>query len=218
LYQQRKGTGKYIMSPGQLKIFAWSLAVLVASVSVYVWGSLYDWRLTPLSNYQLFPLFGLLGFSLMWSHYIVAALRKFTANDRLAVKGYFELTSAAVLVSILLHPSLLIGQLFIDGHGLPPKSYSENYVAPGMSWVVLVGLVSLCAFLIYELRYFFRDRPWWKYVQYASDLAILAIFYHGLRLGIHLQVGWFRSLWFFYGATLLAAIVYIRFFNKEELK
>lgn len=198
----------------QLKYIAWGQAAAVTVLAVLVWGSLYDWQVLPLSNYQLFPLFGLLAFSLMWAHYIVAVLRNYWQLDSKVTKGYFELTSFGVLLALLLHPSLFIGQLYADGFGLPPGSY-EAYV-PTMTWVVLLGTVSLGVFLLFELRRFFGDRSWWKYVSYLSDVAMLAIFYHGVTLGSHLQSGWFRGVWFFYGFTLLLALVYLRLFAKPE--
>lgn len=114
-----------------------------------------------------------------------------------------------VLVAILLHPGLLIWQLWRDGFGLPPGSYLRNYVAPNMAWVALLGTISLLVFLSYELRRIFATKRWWRFVQYASDIAMLAVFYHGLRLGSNLQRGWFKWLWLAYGLTLALALIYI---------
>jgi hypothetical protein len=43
-------------------------------------------------------------------------------------------------------------------------------------------------------------------MDYLVDLAVLGIFYHGLRLGDQLYGGWFRAVWYFYGVTLAAAL------------
>ena len=112
-----------------------------------------------------------------------------------------------MLVVILLHPGILIYQRFRDGFGLPPKSY-YTYVAPGTGWLTILSSVCLLAFLAFEFRRIFAGRPWWNYLLAASDVAMLGIFYHGLRLGGQLQSGWFRGLWFFYGATLVLFIGY----------
>jgi hypothetical protein len=69
--------------------------------------------------------------------------------------------------------------------------------------------VSLLVFLAYECRRKFDHRPWWRFVGYATDIAILAIFYHGLRLGSQLQAGWLLGVWFFYGITLIISLAYI---------
>lgn len=96
------------LSAQRLKTFAWSLSALVSTVAVLAWGQLYDWGLSGLSIYQLFPLFGLLAFSLMWSHYIVAVVRLHGGIDSSVTKSYFEATSFVVLVSILLHPATCV--------------------------------------------------------------------------------------------------------------
>ncbi|MGC1176469.1 MAG: hypothetical protein WA843_00200, partial [Candidatus Saccharimonadales bacterium] len=49
---------------------AWLLSLTVAIVALVAWGRDYNWHFLPLNSYQLFPLFGLLAYSLMWSHYM----------------------------------------------------------------------------------------------------------------------------------------------------
>jgi hypothetical protein len=193
----------------KLQIGAWKLTALVAIVAVVAWGQANRWQIAGISNYDLFPLFGLLAFSVMWAHYIVAALRQYLQIDKAKLQGYFEATSLFVLGCILLHPGLLVWQLFRDGFGLPPGSYLNNYVARNAKWAALLGTVSLFIFLAYELRRIYSNRPWWRYAQYASDLAMFLIFLHALRLGGQLRPGWFRMIWWIYGISLLGALVYI---------
>jgi len=173
---------------------------------MYVWGSSNAWHLAHLSIYQIFPVLGLLAFSIMWSHYMTGFFRK-NLLKTVNLESYFRYTGYVVLLAILLHPGLLIYQRFRDGFGLPPHSY-ESYVAPGMAWITLLGSVSLLTFLAFELHRWFKDRSWWKYVIYAGDAAMLAIFYHGLRLGTQLHVAWFRYVWYFYGSSLMAYLIY----------
>jgi hypothetical protein len=118
---------------------------------------------------------------------------------------YFRITGWLVLGLICLHPGLLIYQRFRDGHGLPPGSY-ESYVAPGLGWVTLLGTASLLVFLAFEFHRRYGERRWWRYVQDASDLAMLAIIYHGLRLGSQLH-GWFYYVWWFYAVTLVLVLI-----------
>lgn len=188
-------------------IIAWSLVTIVCFVAIISWGGFYQWHLWPLPVYQLFPLLGLLAFSLMWTHYMMSALRTRWSIKKEVLSNYFRWTSHAVLALICLHPVLLIYQRFQDGYGLPPGSY-ERYVAPGLGWVTLLGTASLFIFLSFELYRFFGKRSWWHYVADASDAAMLAIVYHGLRLGTQLQEGWFRVVWLFYLVTLTATLIY----------
>jgi len=183
---------------------AWSLSALVTLLSIFVWGKSFDWHLS-LNAYVLFPVLGLIAYGLMWSHYIMGTVKDLFKIDGKALAQYYRFTGYAVLVLICLHPGLLIYQRFRDGYGLPPHSY-ESYVAPGLGWVTLLGSASLLVFLAFEFRRKFSDRSWWHFVPEAGDAAMLAIFYHGLRLGTQLQSGWFRYVWWFYGITLVAVL------------
>lgn len=190
------------------RITAWTLLAAVCTLTIVAWGGTYNWHVWPLSAYVLFPLFGLLAFGIMWSHYMAGALERCWSLPRPALAGYFRWSGYAVLVLICLHPGLLIYQRFQDGYGLPPGSY-ESYVAPSLSWLTLLGTASLLVFLAFELRRFFAKYSWWHYVADLGDAAMLAILYHGLRLGSQLQAGsWFRGVWLFYFATLLAVLIH----------
>jgi hypothetical protein len=190
----------------KIKIAAWASALAAFLIALIAWGQSYNWEI--LSSYQLFPLFGLVAFGLMWSHYIASVLRQMSGQDKKVLKQYFEITSFLVLFAIVLHPGLLLWQLWRDGAGLPPGSY-YSYVAPSMRWVVTLGFISLLLFLAYEFRRLYEQKPWWKYVGYATDLAMVMIFYHGLQLGSQLQSGWFTYVWYFYGITLAFCLLYI---------
>ncbi len=203
-----------------VKIAAWSLSVVAVALATMAWASDLSWHFGGISTYKLFPLFGLLAFSLMWSHYVASVLRQILKVEKAVLKKYFEVTSWLVLAAIFLHPGLLTYQLWRDGFGWPPGSVTGSYVAPALGWVVVLGEVSFFIFLAYEFHRKFGRRPWWRYVQSASDIAMLAIFYHGLRLGGQLQNGWFRYVWFFYGATLGACLVYkySKYLSKHQTK
>lgn len=185
---------------------AWSLSAAVSLAALITWGHDYQWRILPINNYLLFPLLGLLAFSLMWAHYIASVLRQAWGLERSVLRQYFETTSLVVLVLLCMHPSLLIYQRFRDGYGLPPGSY-ESYVAPGMAWITLLGTASLIIFVAYEFRRIYGGKSWWRFVAAAGDVAMLAIVYHGLRLGSQLQTGWYRYLWWFYAITLVLVLI-----------
>lgn len=196
------------LSPKQIQAVAWALSLGAFALAFVAWGQGYRWQLSDLGVYQFFPLLGLTAFSLMWSHYIAAALRQYVGVEPAVLRNYFEITSGAVLAAILLHPGLLGWQLWQDGLGLPPGSYKLYIGAAAYTWI-LVGLTALIIFLSYELRRWFGKRPWWRLVQYGSDGAMFLIFFHALRLGTHLRKGWFRGVWYVYGLTLVASLVYM---------
>jgi hypothetical protein len=188
------------------QLAAWGLSLAAATLAFIAWGQDNFWQLGHLSVYQIFPLLGLMAWSIMWSHYVAGAGRQLFKLEPAVLKRYYSATGWVVLVLICLHPGLLIFRRFQDGHGLPPGSY-ESYVAPGLAWITLLGTASLLVFLAFELHRWFGRRPWWHWVAEAGDLAMLAIFYHGLRLGSQLShQGWFLKLWWFYGLSLIAVL------------
>ncbi|MDB5170990.1 MAG: hypothetical protein JWO35_684 [Candidatus Saccharibacteria bacterium] len=199
------------LAPKSQKVFffqigTWALAAIVSIIAIVAWGGHRGYTLSGVNGFQLFPLLGLLAFSIMWSHYINSTIGELIGVNRKVLKRYYQYTGYAVLVLICLHPGILIYSLFRNGVGLPPGSY-EHYVGPGLGWVALLGTVSFFVFIAFEFRRVFADRSWWHFVTEAGDLAMLAILYHGFRLGGNLQQGWFRFVWLFYFVTLVAVLL-----------
>lgn len=190
-----------------VQIAAWTLSVIVSAVSFFAWGKSNGWQIWHFNSYQFFPLLGLLAWSLMWAHYVMGATREILGLSKEVLKKYFQWTSYVVLIAICLHPGLLIYQLFRDGRGLPPTSY-ESYVAHGLGWVTMLGTASLLVFLAFEFRRIYGQKSWWHYVADASDVAMIAIFYHSVRLGSQIMAGgWFQKLWWFYGVVFVGVLL-----------
>ncbi|HSX15298.1 MAG TPA: hypothetical protein VLF40_00755 [Candidatus Saccharimonadales bacterium] len=192
------------MDARQRTALPWALSALVSVLAVVVWGQSFGWDLRAVNSLLFFPVLGLLAYSIMWSHYMVGAV-KHTYLRGVQLESYFRYTGYVVLIAILLHPGILVFQLYRDGFGLPPGSYAA-YVGHAREWIALLGTVSLFVFLAFEFHRWFGQKSWWKYVIAAGDVAMLAIFYHGLRLGTQLRSGWFVAVWWFYGITLVAAL------------
>jgi hypothetical protein len=193
-------------SPLPLTAFAIALTTVSALVALLVWGGSYGWHIPLDSFYVLFPLLGLLAFSIMWAQYMVATVQQI-ARSSTNLQRYYQYTGWLFLGLIILHPSLLIAQRFMDGYGLPPHSY-ETYVAPSLAWLTLLGSACLFIFLAYSARQYLHKYSWWRYVSILNDVAVLGIFYHSIRLGSQLQIGFFRFVWYFYGISLVIAIAY----------
>lgn len=202
----------------QFDVIAWVIALGALFTVFAAWAQHHSWHFVGLGSYDIFPLFGLVAFSLMWGHYMVGGLRAaFDLEDRKLNKWYFKLTAAVVFGALLLHPSLLIWQLWRDGLGLPPESYIKNYVAPGLAWAAYLGTVSWLAFMAFELRRWYGKKKWWKYVLYANDLAIWGIFVHALKLGRDVAAPWLLYVWWVFGVSLalsFIAIYYKKWFAK----
>ena len=199
-----------------LQLLSWTLGIGVIAVAISAWSEV---RLTgrPLTAYDFFPPLGLSAFGLMWTHYTTGALRRIFNVPPATLKVYFTVTSWIVLVLILLHPGIFVTKLWLDGFGLPPISYLTVYQDTLMRIALLLGTLSLLTFLAFEFRRKYREKSWWKYVEYANIAAMFAILYHGFTLGQELSLSWLRWIWLFYTVTLAGAVIYNEV-NKKEAK
>ncbi|HEY4528543.1 MAG TPA: hypothetical protein VJJ48_01815 [Candidatus Paceibacterota bacterium] len=159
-----------------------------------------SWGETPLLL-ATFPIFGLLAFTLLWLHSMSGvfeeSLRKMFNFD-----AFVHWSSLVILVSILLHPLLLLASINFDlliifgSHPLP-------------IWLGAIGLTLLLTYDIGKLlkRHEFFQRHW-QDILTISTIGFLLIFFHSLQLGSDLQGGFLRKLWVFYGVTAILATIY----------
>lgn len=203
------------ISERSVQVGAWLLAVATVCAAVIAWAQV---RLTGsnLTAYDIFPLLGLSAFGLMWTHYITGAILRWLNLPRATLRQYFKLTSWFVLVLILLHPGIFLTRLWLDGFGLPPFSYWQVYTDALARIALLLGTLSLVAFLSYELHRKFRQASWWHYIEYANIVAMLAIFYHGLTLGGELKVAWFRVVWLMYFVSFIVVVIYNQIYKRRR--
>lgn len=198
----------------RVQFLAWLLAGGVTTLALTVWAS--SRSFSHFTGYDFFPLLGLLAFGLMWTHYVVGSIRRFYRVKRTVLRGYFQITGAAALLLILLHPAISSLLLFFDGFGIPPFSYFAVYSSPGQMIGLTCGMVAIIAFLSYELHRWFRSARWWRYVEYANIAAMGLILLHAFLLGGELGVGWFMMVWYGYAITLAGAIVFNASYDKKR--
>lgn len=177
----------------QLNLFAWALSALTSLVVIIAWGQARTWQLGSLDALSVFPLLGLLALSLLWSQYMVRVVRHRAGVDKTVLKKYFEITSSLVMIAILLHPGLLIVGLLQLGAGL---------AAPLATWGAILGALALLILLFHDLYGKFQMASWWKYVEIAADLAMLAIVVHSFKPS---------GIWYIYSLTLVLAIGYLNY-------
>ncbi|MEX0919349.1 MAG: hypothetical protein WDZ64_01200 [Parcubacteria group bacterium] len=183
------------------------ISLLVFSLSavlypLWVRFSSVSWSLdeTLLSN--LFPAFGMIAFTLLWLHAISGAfepwLRKQFDFDR-----FVHVTAYMILVSIILHPLLLLIQLGFNFNTVF-LYYGEKYI-----WFGIVGFLLLITYDIGKAlkRYNFFVRHWQK-ILVISTIGFFFTFFHSIGLGSDLQDNPLRALWIFYGLTAFVATIY----------
>lgn len=190
----------------------WIGTLLAVGLAFFVW-----WPSTEnLTTYSLFPIFGLIAFTLMWTHYTAGALREYLQLPDGILKTHFQVTSYIVLFCILVHPILLETQLYLDGLGLPNQSIPAVYTTITERLAIVAGITALICFLLFELYRFFKDRSWWKYVEWANIVAMGLILWHGFTLGGELRQPWFQLVWGFYAVTFIGAVAYSGYSKRRK--
>ncbi len=190
----------------------WTLGVFAVVIPVIAWLNRNSF--SDLTLYSAFPPLGIIAFGLMWTHFIMGALRRYSGSDAKQHPVYMNISMGIVLALIILHPGLLWIALYLDGYGLPPQSQLEAYSTQIV--FVSLGTLGLMIFLSYELKRFFGARSWWKYIEWLQILGMAAIFIHAIGLGSELKLDWFMAVWVFYGVTLAVSVAYSRFIYKNK--
>lgn len=192
----------------------WTLGALIVVSSIAAWWLTRE-PTEGLTLYDIFPPLGLIAFGLMWSHYVMAALRRFARLPAVQDTMYQSVSMGLVLGLIITHPLLLWVALFKDGFGLPPSSHMMAY-GDTSTLALFLGTLALTVFLVFELKRWFGRKKWWSIVEWAQVFAMAAIFYHALDLGQEIRTDWFSLIWWFYGVTLVIAISYSTYVIKKE--
>jgi predicted heme/steroid binding protein len=192
------------------KHWPWLTGLIVAVATFAVWiPGLAD---TKLTIYALFPLFGLLAWSLMWTHYIngVLVMRYGLERSRL----YKTVSEVIVFFCLWLHPGLLIYQLWMD------NSTIIEYVGQRNAVFILGAFAAWLAFLSYDILVRFKNRPFWKkhwiWVSLTQALAMGIIYLHAIKFGRHIQVSWFKVYWAVLGLVLVPCMVYLLWIELPE--
>lgn len=206
-----------LMKQHTYNFIVWAMLIITITLGIIAWGQTVQWQIASLTPYQWFPLFGILAWLIMWTHYGSGYFR--VKNPSLKKPKYYAgLTGWMVLAFILLHPGILAFQQYRNDQGIPPESFI-NYVGEGLEIAVMAGSISLIIFLSFEVYDRMRTNTWVKKHALAlsviQSLAMTLIFVHGLRLGTSLGDGWFRIVWIAYGALLIPIFYTI---HKSELE
>lgn len=199
------------VSATTLRTAVWALTLVVLVLPILAWLP----RASQLTLYTLFPLFGLLAYSLMWAHYVAGALRRYLGFDDTVLHLHFYLTSWLVLGLILLHPFLFELGLYLDGLGLPPANLFSVYPGVLERLGILAAVVALVCFLFYEFHRIYKAKSWWRYVETANEVAMGFIIFHGFTLGGEIRNGWYYSVWVVMAVTLGLCVAYSRYHKRR---
>ncbi len=176
----------------------WIGQFLVLLPPSIVWYQQWQGQFDNLNLLGFFPLLGMLAFSIMWYHFFVATIKRLKPN-LMNFKKYYRMTGNVVLALILLHPGLLLIAEYQGGFT------TLDYVGPKKHLYYYFALIAWSIFILYEIVDRLREKPLvkkhWDLISNLNRLGFILIYFHGLNLGQHLQNGFLRNLWLFYGAT-----------------
>ena len=180
-------------------VFAW-LAVLYP-LAIRIKNLQWSFSIDTLSL-NVFPLFGLAAFALLWLHSISGVFEEWLRNY-INFDRFVHITSILILISIILHPFLLLVALDFSIKNVF-LYYTAKYI-----WLAIIAWLLLITYDIGKAlkKYDFFVRNW-NNILIISNIGFLLTFFHSLALGSDLQSGTLRIVWIFYGITAILAIIY----------
>jgi hypothetical protein len=170
-----------------------------------------NWSLGSSLVFNLFPLFGLAAFTLLWLHIVGASiepwLRKYIDFEK-----FVENTSNLILFLMLMHPLLLL-----VGMNFSIKDILGAYE----SFYILLGATGLALLLSYDIGRMLKRRDFftrhWDEILFISTVGFVLIFFHSLAIGSDFHSETLRTIWIFYGTTAILSTIYLyiikRFLN-----
>lgn len=208
------------MSTQVQKLIAASITLAALCAPLYVWAHPLS-SLADMSLYELFPVFGLLAFSIFWLQIMALG---FEPLLHFSAKPFLRWSGHAFMLFVLLHPFLLAVAQLNNQFGLPLQSF-YTYVPARLTLYLNFAIIAFIVFIVTELSFWFSNVAWVKKwvvpLEYLNYVAFYLIFWHSLHLGQHLQSGWLLGIWWFFAITALPIIVTLvarRINNSPRIK
>lgn len=161
---------------------------------------------------KLFPLVGLLAFSLLWVQLLVGTNRQYLRQVYPWMMRFHRWQGGFVLLFALLHPTLLL-------IGVGTAHYlARDFVAPNLVVWVWVGYLQLLLLVCTAGSALLLRVPWlrtrWRTVHYANYGVFVLVWSHSWFLGSDVRTTDLRYLWTFFGATVVLSSVF-RFLRRR---
>jgi len=189
---------------------------LIVFLPVYFWGDSFAWDLSRLNLYLLFPLLGMLAFSIMWTQVVVGTFKEKFEN----VNKFFSRTGVAVFLLFFFHPVLAAVAQFKSVGLLPLQSFFD-LVGPAQKKFLIIGMIAFTIFVLYEIvlrvAALRKVQKLNKFFEIFSEFGIILVFIHSINLGSHLQAGFLKYVWWFYGVSAILMIGW-KYFGKKHFR
>lgn len=197
------------MKSKYIKIILSSLMFLAVFYPVLVWFKNSNLDLDSTIFRDIFPVFGLLAFSIMWLHIVGGVFKNFF-DKYINFQKFVNQTSVIVLIFLILHPTLFLVHL--------TSKQIISIFTTGQPIYVWLGVISWIIFICYDIAKISKIQKflnkYWQTIRFISTVPFFLILIHSLELGSDLQKGPLRFLWIFYGITALFATFYTYIFNS----
>lgn len=174
----------------KLSILTATLNIAAVSLAILAWSQQTEQKPKPIA---ISILLALCAFVLMWVHYVSDWCRKKWFTDQTAGWQY-SASRWFVFIAILSHPVIINGYLIQNDYGLPPNGY-QNYYGKAVLPFIVLGIISLIAFLSFELKKWLKGKPIWQAIIHFNNLAMLLIIVHGFKLGPVTESSWYFWVW-----------------------
>lgn len=170
---------------------------------------------------SIFPLFGLIAFTLIWSQIMLGAFMRPLEKIYPKIFPLHIFFGIATLIFAVLHPFLFTLN-FIPDRLSDYLSYS--YTTPALKTYVQLGQIGFLLLVAGVLAGLLRNWPpikrYWHWFHLVNYAVFFLTFFHSWNLGTDVQGSEIlRSLWIFFGVTVIIGFIYRRIYvvSKEGL-
>lgn len=165
----------------------------------------------------IFPLFGLMAFTFIWSQIMLGAFMRPLARWYKTVFPFHIFQGISALLFAFLHPLFL----FISLPAAERFKLPITFVAPGLDKFVFLGDTGLFLLFVGVAAGALRKTAWlkkyWHRIHFVNYLVFFLIFFHSWNLGTDVQSSpILRPLWLFFFGTVVLGIIYRRWYIPKQ--
>lgn len=154
---------------------------------------------TSRTAHRLFPLFGLIAYTLIWGQIIIGPHVASWAKLFPKIVRIHRLQGITAFVVATLHPLLIL-----VANGLT-SFVAKDYVSADRVPYVVIGQIQFLLLVITVLVALLRNRPWltrhWKKIHMANYAIFVFGFIHSWQLGSDIRPTSLRYLWIIFAIT-----------------
>lgn len=168
----------------------------------------------------IFPLIGLIAFTLIWSQIMFGAFMKLLTNYFPNIFKFHIIQGITALLFAILHPSLRVISLPTQ-HMIDYFKFKIDFVDPTLVSFVYIGeaalLLLICGVFAGLLRNWPPVQRYWHWVHLINYLVFLLGWYHSWNLGGDINSSpLLQNLWIFFLITFIIAFSYRRIYIPSK--